>query len=300
MQRLKDFFLSTRPQFFPGIAVPVALGASVAWHTHSEFHPVRFIISLAAAILFHGGMNVLNDYFDFKNGSDNINTSALTPFTGGSRFIQNKRITPTETLSFGLTLVLLGSVAGLYLALTINPLLIVIGALGLLIGFFYSAPPVFLAGRGLGEAAVGLTFGVLTVLGAYLVQTGELGAQAFVSSLPMAFLIAALLYINEFPDYEADKKAGKRTLVVRLGPERGRWGILVILGGAYSSIVIGAATGALPRASLIAALSIVTALPGAIGLIRNYKGGPALIPSIKSVILAHLSTGILLIASNLI
>ena len=87
---------------------------------------------------------------------------------------------------------------------------------------------------------------------------------------------------------------------MRLGPERGRGGILVILGGAYSSIVIGAATGALPRASLIAALSIVTALPGAIGLIRNYKGGPALIPSIKSVILAHLSTGILLIASNLI
>lgn len=300
MQRLKDFFLSTRPQFFPGIAVPVSLGASVAWHTHGEFHPARFLISLIAAVLFHGGMNVLNDYFDFRNGADNINTAALTPFTGGSRFIQNGRITPNETLLFGLSLVLLGSIAGLYLALAINPLLIVIGALGLLIGFFYSAPPVFLAGRGLGEAAVGLSFGVLTVLGAYLVQTGELGTHAFFSSLPMAFLIAALLFINEFPDYEADKKAGKRTLVVRLGPERGRWGILVILGGAYASIIAGAAFGVLPKASLIAALSIVTVLPGAVGLIRNYKGGAALIPSIKSIILAHLSTGILLIVSNLI
>ncbi|MBI5641977.1 MAG: 1,4-dihydroxy-2-naphthoate octaprenyltransferase [Deltaproteobacteria bacterium] len=300
MPKIKHLFLSTRPQFFPGIMIPVALGASAAWHTHGKVHIPYFLISLIAATLFHAGMNVINDYFDFKNGTDNINQSALTPFTGGSRFIQSGLISPRETLVFGLSLLALGSLAGLYLSYAVNPLLLIIGSIGLFVGFFYSAPPIFLAGRGLGEAAVGLCFGVLTVLGAYLVQTNELGPHAFFSSIPMSFLIAALLYINEFPDYEADKTAGKRTLVVRLGVEKGRYGILVIIGGAYASIIVAAISGFLPLRSLIAILSIVAVIPGVLGLLKNYKGGPSLIPSIKSIILAHLSTGILLIISNII
>lgn len=298
MDKIRDYFLSTRPQFLPASIIPVALGASVAYSATERFNLFFFILSLCAAILYHSGMNVLNDYFDHVNGTDDINKTALTPFTGGSRFIQRGLLSPRETLALGAVLVCSGSAAGLYLASETSGLLLLIGAIGLFSGFFYSAPPFFLAGRGLGEFTVGLNFGVLTVLGSYLVQTGTVTNEAFFYSLPVSFLITALLYVNEFPDYEADRIAGKRTLVVRMGPQKGRWGLVFIVAGAYLSIVAGAALGILHNTSLIALLSIFFVLPGVKGLIKNYSGGDALIPSIKSIILAHLSSGILLIISN--
>ncbi len=299
MTKAKIFFLSTRPQFFPGVMIGVFVGTSVAWHSTGIFHPWLFLLTLSAAVLYHAGMNVVNDYFDCLNNTDNINQSGLTPFTGGSRFIQNGLMTQGETLALGIVLLSAGSAIGVYLAYKVSYLLLLIGSLGLFTGFFYSAPPLFLAGRGLGEITVGVDFGVLTVLGAYLAQTGTISLEAFFSSLPISFFIAGLLYINEFPDFEADKTVGKRNLVVRLGPRKGRYAILLIAAGAYLSIIAGVALRILPRISLIALLSIFFSASAAKGLIKNYDGGRALIPSIKQIILAHLSTGLLLVISNL-
>jgi len=299
MRRLRIFFLSTRPQFFPGVMIGVLVGASVAWRSAGAFHPSLFILTLLAAVLYHAGMNVLNDYFDCLNNSDNINNAGLTPFTGGSRFIQNGLMTPRETLTLGVLLLSAGSAAGVYLAYKSSYLLLLIGFVGLITGFFYSAPPLFLAGRGLGEITVGLDFGILTVLGAYLVQTGSLSLEAFMASLPVSFFIAGLLYINQFPDFEADRTVGKRNLVVRLGIKKGRWGIIFIAAGAYLSIVVGVALRILPVFSLLALLSVFFSAHAAKGLIKNYGAGRALLPAIKSIIMAHLSTGLLLVISNL-
>jgi len=301
MNRLKVYFLSTRPQFLSGVAIPVAIGAAVAWHDAAAFNALNFVITLFAALSYHAGMNVVNDYFDFMNGTDNINKNALPPFTGGSRFIQNGLISPSRTIGFGLVLILLGSIAGLYLALKTSTLLLVIGAFGLFTGFFYTAPPVFLAARGIGEIIVGLNFGVLTVLGSYIVQTkGGCTLNALFSSLPVSFLIAAVLYMNEFPDYEADKEAGKRTLVVRLGPSSARYGIVLLALLTYLSVIAGVITGIMPGLSLLSLLSAFTFVPGVYGLFKNYGNPQRLLPSIKSVILAHLITGLLLIISNII
>ncbi|HBG46229.1 MAG TPA: hypothetical protein DDW94_04475 [Deltaproteobacteria bacterium] len=293
-------FMATRPQFLPAVAVAVGLGASVAWRESGSFNAFTFSVSMVAALLYHAGMNVLNDYYDFKNGTDSINKSALSPFTGGSRFIQTGLMTPSGTFALGAALIAAGSIAGIYLALTTSPLLFAIGFLGLLSGYFYSAPPVFLVGRGLGEITVGVTFGLLTVLGAYLVQTGTISLFPVFASLPLSFLIAGLLYVNEFPDFEADRSAGKRTLVVRLGPERARYGLIFILILTYSSLVAGVILGFLPKASLIVVLTAFISIPGALCLIRNYNGGPALIPAIKAVILTHLATGLIQIIADLI
>lgn len=294
---VKDYFLSTRPQFLPAIVIPVALGGATAWHGTGRFDLLLFLLSVMAALFYHAGMNVLNDYFDFKNGTDNINTGALTPYTGGSRFIQNGVISPQATLGFGLVLLSIGSLIGLYLAVKVSPFLIFIGAFGLLTGFFYSAPPLFLASRGLGELTVAVNFGLLAVSGSYLVQTGDISIVPVISSLPVSFLIAALLLVNEFPDYEADKNTGKNTLVVRLGPERARYCLLGLVAGAYLSLILGTALGIIPPASFIALLSLIPAVHSASVLMRNYKGGSGMIPSIKSIILAHLSAGVLLTVS---
>lgn len=300
MVRIKTLFLATRPQFLPAIAVPVGLGAAIAWHTSGVFSPTFFAVSLFAALCYHAGMNVLNDYYDFKNGADGLNKSPLTPFAGGSRFIQNGLLTPRQTFLLGAGCVAAGTVAGLYLAWAATPLILAVGFLGFLSGYFYSAPPLFLAGRGLGEATVAVSFGLLTVVGSCVVQTKELSVEAAFASMPLSFLIAALLMVNEFPDFESDRLAGKRNLVVRLGKKKGAYTLLAIVFFAFASVIAGVLTGIMPELSLIALLPAGSAFYGAFSIIKNPDGGASMVPAIKSIILAHLSTGVLQIISLLL
>jgi 1,4-dihydroxy-2-naphthoate octaprenyltransferase len=300
MGRLKILFLATRPQFLPAIAVPVGLGAAVAWRASGAFSAAFLVISLFAALCYHAGMNVLNDYYDSRNGADELNKAPLTPFAGGSRFIQNGLLTPKATFFLGAGLAAAGTVAGFYLAWASTPLILAVGLLGLLSGYFYSAPPLFLAGRGMGEATVGVNFGLLTVVGSCLVQTKGLSLEAAVASLPLSFLIAALLIVNEFPDFDSDKLAGKRTLVVRLGKKNARYGLLAVVFSAFASIIAAVMAGLMPPLSLIALVATLPAFFGAITLFKNDNDAPALVPAIKSIILAHLATGILQIVSILL
>lgn len=295
MQKLKIYFLATRPQFFTAIILPVGLGAAVAWHEHRIFLSNYFILSLVAALFYHAGINVLNDYFDYLNGTDNINRTGLTPFTGGSRMIQNKIMTPEETYLLGIICLMMGSAIGIYLVYERGAHLLLIGVIGLLSGYFYSAPPLFLVGRGLGEFLVGLNFGVLSVVGSYYVQTERISLGAVFASLPLAFLIAAILYINEFPDYDADKAVGKNHLVARLGKKNARWGFVLLIAGAYTSIISGVILHIMPAISLLAAIAGIFGAKAVKGLFTNYDKFNELIPSLKLTITTHLATGVALI-----
>lgn len=294
------YFLAMRPQFFPAVVIPVCLGATVAWHYEGIFHLRYFVLTLLAGILYHGGINVLNDYFDYLNGTDNINTTRLTPFTGGSRMIQEGSLTPRKTYLLGFTLLMVGTAIGLYLSYERGYKLLYIGVVGILSGYFYSAPPLFLAGRGLGEFLVGINFGILTVIGSYYVQTSAISLEAVFASLPLSFLIAALLYINEFPDYEADKAVGKNHLVVRLGKEGARKGFILLMIGAYGSIIIGVSLGYLPGITLLALTPGVFGIKAARGLYNNYDKIGELLPSIKATIATHSVTGVLLIVTLIV
>ena len=251
-----------------------------------------FLLSLIAAIFYHAGANVLNDYFDYLNGADNLNQAGISPFTGGSRMIQNKIMTPGETYILGVLFLTAGSIIGLYLAYERGVALLLIGAMGLFSGYYYTAPPVFFAGRGLGELLVGLNFGVLSVAGSYYVHAQDISLVAVFASLPLSFLIAAILYINEFPDYDADKAAGKNHLVVYIGMERARWGFLFIVAGAYISIIAGIISDLLPIAALFVIPAAIFGIKAVKGLFKNYKKTTELIPSIKATILCHLATGL--------
>lgn len=300
MVRLKTFFSATRPGFLPASLIPVLLGAAVAWRVSRVFHPGYLILTILAVLFLHSGMNVLNDYCDYCNNTDNINTKALAPFTGGSGLIQSGQISPSGSLLFSIILLILGSAIGICLALKVSALLFLIGGAGLLSGVFYSAPPVFFAGRGLGELIVGLDFGVLTVLGTFIVQTGGMAVEPVMASLPISFLISALLYMNEFPDMEADRESGKLNLVVRLGTEGAVKVFYALIFVAYLSLVAGVLLGYLPVFSSAAFLSAPLSLRAALILRANKEASPALIPGIKSLILAHISCGLLLIIGEVL
>ncbi|MFZ3072229.1 MAG: prenyltransferase [Thermodesulfobacteriota bacterium] len=291
MLKLKTLFLSTRPQFFPAVILPVTTGTSYALYKGASFDALSFFLALIAAILYHGGMNVLNDYFDSRSGADEMNLAPLTPFAGGNRMIQKGLMSQGETLLVSLVLLFMGSAIGLYLVWLKGIFILIIGVLGLLTGVLYSAPPVFLAGRGLGEATVFLNFGVLTAIGAYFLQAGNVSLPAAIISLPIGFLIAAILYVNEFPDYESDKASGKRNLVVRWTPEKARYGMFIIGAMTYLSVVIPVITGHLPLRFLAGLISLPFFLKASMGVMSFYEIPDSMKKPIKFVILSHVLTG---------
>ena len=256
MEKFKTYFLSTRPQFFPAVILPVTMGTSYALYKGAAFDALSFFLALIAGVLCHGGMNVLNDYFDSLSKADEINLTPLTPFTGGSRMIQNKLMSQGETLLISLILLFMGSALGLYLVWLKGTFILVIGVLGLLTGALYSAPPVFLAGRGLGRNHRLPELRPSYAKRAYFLQAGNLTLDAMIVSLPIGFLIAAILYVNEFPDYESDKASGKRNLVVRLTPKRARYGMFIVGAMTYLSVIIPVITEYLPLRFLAGVISL--------------------------------------------
>ena len=127
-----------------------------------------------------------------------------------------------------------------------------LGLIGFLSGLFYTAPPFrFSSRKGLGELLIGINFGPLMVAGSTLIQTGQLLPEAFLAGIPLGFLIAAVVYVNEFPDHDSDKATGKNTLIVVFGPEKARVGYVALVSGAFLSIVLLVLNGTFPSLILI-------------------------------------------------
>lgn len=292
---LSTWIMATRPQFFTVIILPILLGTAIAWHLQSVFLPLYFGLSLLAGIFAHAGINVLNDYFDHINQTDEFNQTPLTPFAGGSRMIQKGILTPTETYRFGLSLLTIAVSIGLFLVWARGLELLWIGLMGVLSGYFYSAPPFFFQSRGLGELLVGLNFGMLAVLGAYYVQTQTFSLVPIIAALPLTGLVTAILYINEFPDYHADKQAGKNTLVVRLGHHTARPIYTLLIGFSFLTIIFGIIYKHLPLLSLIGLLALPLGLFAIKTLYTHYDKPTTLIPAIKNTIMLHTVVSLVLI-----
>jgi len=183
-------------------------------------------------------------------------------------------------------------------AMTRSVELLVIGVAGVIISLSYTAPPLKLVYRGLGEFAVALGFGPVMLLGAYVVQTGQISLEAVVASIPVAILVALILYVNEIPDRPADAAAGKRTLVVRFSPETVRLAYLVAAIAAFAVIVAGVAAGLLPVPTLVALAALPLALQvyRGIGQTTNAYG---LMSVMATNIKLHMVAGALLLAGYL-
>lgn len=177
------------------------------------------LATLLLACVAHAGANVLNDWQDALNGADAANHDGLHPFTGGSRLIQQGAVDARQTARWSALLLLSLLPAGALLAARSGSGLLLIGAAGLVLAWAYSAPPLKLMSRGLGELAVAGAWW-LVVLGADYVQRGQFAAAPALLGVGIALLVACVLLINGFPDARSDASVGKRTLVVRLGPRR--------------------------------------------------------------------------------
>lgn len=288
------FLRATRLPFLSATAVPVFLGTAVA-ALDGSFVWWLALLTLVGAACVHLGLNVSNDVFDTLSGADQANWTP-TPYSGGSRVILYGLLTVREMALLATALYAVGLGIGVYLALTraLWPLL-VIGAIGTFLSLAYTAPPFRLVHRGLGEVAVGLGFGPVMTLGACYVQAQRFSWEALYASLPVAILVALILYVNEVPDRPGDALAGKRTLPVRLSRPAVIGGYVGAVAAAFGLVAAGAAAGILPLPTLLALAAIPLAVPVVRGLRASYDDPYGLMPAMWRNIQLHLAAGLLLV-----
>lgn len=287
------YVAATRPAFLAASLMACLLGLAIVWHDGIALDIAPALATLLFAVLAHAGTNVLNDYYDALNGTDAQNTERIFPFTGGSRFIQNGVLTEAQTRNFGFALLAGVALAGLWLMSRSAPQLLYIGLAGLFIGWAYSAPPLKLNSRGLGELCV--TAGILTItLGADFVQRKGFAVAPFIAGFSYALLATSLLYINQFPDRSADTAAGKLHWVARLEVGQARWGYVLIVALAYIWLLLVVALGWLPLLALLALFSLPLSMAAVRQLLRHAAQPQQLAAAIKLTIAAMLVHGALL------
>lgn len=251
--------LATRPPFFVASVLPVFIGTAWASTAFHRFSALLFGLALATTALVHAAANVYNDVGDDVIGADAGNTGRIYPYTGGSRFIQAGLLSREQMSRLAKGLALAALFLGAALTALRGPGVLLFGIAGLGLGLLYSLPGAQLSARGMGEAAVAIAFGALPVLGASWLQAGRIDAGAMILCIPVSAWAAAILVINEVPDIEADRRAGKRTLVVRRGVAGARWIYRGLTFAALTASGSAVVQGVLPRWYAVAALMLAAA-----------------------------------------
>lgn len=285
---------TTRLPFLSATFVPVLLGIAVAAREGS-FNWWLALVTVIGGSFAHLGTNVSNDIFDTLSGADAANVNP-TQFSGGSRVLLYDLVTLRQLIAVAAACFGATAAVGLYLVwATGSATLLWIGIAGIVLGIGYTAPPLKFVYRGVGEIAVALGFGPVMLLGAYVVQTGRLALEPFVASIPVAILVALILYVNEIPDRRGDEAAGKRTLPVRLSPAVVTNAYLVLALGAFTVIVGGAVGGLLPIWTLAALAAMPLVFRVYTGIRLNYAQPYALMSFMGVNVKLHLYVGLLLL-----
>ncbi len=288
------FLRATRLPFLSATVIPVGLGIAIAGND-GAFSWWLALLTLIGACAVQLGLNVANDVFDTMSGADAANVTP-TQFSGGSRVVHYGLMRMRSLVALMVACYVVAIGIGLFLAIDRGFwALFGIGLAGVLISIFYTAPPLRLVHRGVGEICVGIGFGPLMVLGAYYVQAQRFTWEAVFASIPVGILIALVLYMNEIPDRAGDAAAGKRTLPVRLSKEAVIAGYATAVAAAFALIAVGAVSGLIVRPALIALVTIPMTTRVVRGMRANYDSPYALMADMGTNIKLHAFTGLLLI-----
>jgi 1,4-dihydroxy-2-naphthoate polyprenyltransferase len=213
---LRLWALAARPQTLPAAIAPVLVGSALGLDERGELRPLPFVAALVGSVFIQIGTNLANDYSDARRGADTEDRLGPVRVTAGG-LLPPRRVLVGTYVAFGVAVA-----AGIYLAAVAGWELLVVGALSIAAGVLYTGGPRPYGYAGLGELFVFLFFGLVAVNGSYFVQTEELSSTALVLSVPVGLLASAILVVNNVRDIDTDRRAGKRTLAVKLGRERTR------------------------------------------------------------------------------
>jgi len=277
-----------RANFLLLSAVLVPLGTSIAVY-EGFFNFLHFVLAFVGLVTLHISVNVLNEYYDYKSGLD-FNTIA-TPFSGGSKVLVMGLIKPESAYRLGVVCLAFGTAIGIYFLYAVGWLLLPILILGFIAVYFYTTK---LARAMLGEVFAGLGLGALPILGAYFVQTGFYSTLALATSLIPGILTHNLLLLNEFPDVEADAKAGRRNFVIALGRRKAAKLYSALTLFAYAWLAFTMVVRIVPVTCLVAFLTLPHALKAVKTALAHHDDLQGLMPALASNVTVTLATPALL------
>jgi 1,4-dihydroxy-2-naphthoate polyprenyltransferase len=285
LSALRLWALAARPRTLPAAVAPVLVGTSLAI-SEDEFRPLAFVAALVGSVFIQIGTNLSNDYSDARRGADSEDRLGPVRVTAGG-LMPPRRVLVGTYVAFAIAVA-----AGIYLAAVAGWELLVVGAVSIAAGVLYTGGPRPYGYAGLGELFVFLFFGIVAVNGSYYVHTEELSWEALALSVPVGLLAAAILVVNNVRDIDTDRRAGKRTLAVKLGRPRARRLFAAMVGLAFAIPPIIWLAGGLSAWLLLALAAVPLALP-LVRTVSTRSDGPALNASLAG-------TGLLLAAFSLL
>jgi 1,4-dihydroxy-2-naphthoate octaprenyltransferase len=297
LQRASAWWKALRYHFVPPSIFPATVGALVAWAVDRSFFPFYFLLVMVGVVVNHLALNMADDYFDYKHAVDKLKPEEKNPYSGGSGTLSSGLIKPPAMFKAFTLCFLITIAAGLFLTAARGLPVLLFGLFGVFCSVFYTAPPISFSHYGLGEIGQLVNFGTTIGLGSYFVQTQTLSFEAFVATLPMGIMLFSMIVINEIPDYQEDRLAGKLTLVARYGKRSGIKLYIASWVCTYSVIILGAITGVMPPLTLLTLVSMPLTFRSIRILRRNFEDPVGLAPANLDMIKAHSLTSFGLIAA---
>ena len=261
---------AARLKFLPQGIMPVFVAAAVAF-SGDTLQPANLVIGLLAAAAVQVGLTMFNDTLDFIYGTDRKQTGMKNPFSGGSGVLTSGLIRPKQAFSAILSLYFFALLCTIYLSMEVNIVVFWIALTGALISVFYSAKPFRFAYHGIGELMMFLGYGPVITTWAYYIHSAQITGEILLIGAVPGLLMWTMILINEIPDYEEDRAAGKKNIAYRLGPKNTKNLFIASLAAVYVYIAVLLITGVLPPLSALAFLGAPLAVAAAVAANRHYR-----------------------------
>lgn len=291
---LSSWFRVIRVKFLLASVIAVCLGLAISWSRNQTIDIVDASLTFAGVIALHTSVDLLNDYWDFKRRIDT--ETKRTKFSGGTGVLPERLLQPAEVYRAGMAFLILGAIIGGYFVFFNGVTIAIILAFAIISIYFYSTK---IVNSGLGEVFVAIK-GTMIVLGTYFVQTSQIVIEPILGGVILGVLSSMVLFVNSFPDFEADRASGRKSLVIMLGKKRATSALWIFPIVAYGIIISGVITQTLPILSLITLLSIPLLMKSGLGLKRSFDDVEKLVPVMGSCVSYGRITGTLLVLSFLL
>jgi 1,4-dihydroxy-2-naphthoate octaprenyltransferase len=276
-----------RVRFLLASVIAVLVGLALNWSQNSSIDYFDAILTFAGVMALHASVDLLNDYWDFKRGIDTQTTR--TKMSGGTGVLPEGLLKPSSVYRAGVLFLIIGSLIGSYFVITNGILIAIILGFAILSIYFYSTK---IVDSGLGEFFVAVK-GSMIVIGAFFIQSGEINPESILAGIVIGTLSSLVLFIASFPDHDADKSKGRKTLVIVVGKEKASKLFWIFPLIAYAVITIGVTLSLFPVLSLISLLSFPLIIKSGLGLQKNYNSVNELVPFMSTSLKFSRITGIL-------
>ncbi|RNJ78561.1 MAG: prenyltransferase [Nitrosopumilus sp. H8] len=276
-----------RVRFLLASVVAVSTGLAVAWRHQQTLDPLDAVLTFAGVLALHASVDMLNDFWDYKRGIDT--NTVRTKMSGGTGVLPEGLLEPSAVYRAGVISLVIGASIGAYFALTGGITIAIILGFAILSVYFYSTR---IVDSGLGEVFVAIK-GSLIVVAACLIQTGDIISGSIPAGIAIGALSSLVLFVASFPDHDADKSKGRKTLVIIAGKRQASRIFWLFPLAVYAALITGVALGALPYLALAALSTIPIMVWTGLGLQKNYDSEDML-PYMSRTLLYGRITGALL------